>query len=77
MVVLEQAERTDTVRRVMAALPFAQPLYARVDLIRADDGAPRLLELELTEPSLFFAQAAGAARRLADELCGVLRSSSG
>ncbi len=30
------------------------PLYARIDLIRDPDGAPRLLELELTEPSLFF-----------------------
>ncbi|MDQ2972802.1 MAG: hypothetical protein M3R20_07475 [Pseudomonadota bacterium] len=35
-------------------MPFEQPLlYARVDLIRADDGTPRLLELELTEPSVF------------------------
>ena len=27
--------------------------YARVDMVRGSDGAPRLLELELTEPSLF------------------------
>jgi hypothetical protein len=60
----------------MAALPFARPLYARVDLIRGDDGEPLLLELELTEPSLFFAHSAGAARRLADELLGSLRSPS-
>jgi len=38
------------------------PLYARVDLVQDADGAPLLLELELTEPSLFFA---GDAQRLA------------
>ena len=47
----------------LAALPFAAPLYARVDLIRDTAGAPRLLELELTEPSLFFAHASGSAER--------------
>ncbi len=36
-------------------------LYARVDLVQDADGAPLLLELELTEPSLFFA---GDAARL-------------
>jgi hypothetical protein len=49
--------------RVLAALPFAAPLYARIDLIRDAAGAPMLLELELTEPSLFFAHAPGAAER--------------
>jgi hypothetical protein len=49
--------------RVLAALPFAAPLYARIDLIRDATGAPALLELELTEPSLFFAHATGAAER--------------
>jgi O-ureido-D-serine cyclo-ligase len=49
--------------RVLAALPFAAPLYARIDLIRDATGAPTLLELELTEPSLFFGYATGAAER--------------
>ena len=40
-------------------------LYARVDLVHDDDGAPRLLELELTEPSLFLGHSDGAADRLA------------
>ena len=42
--------------------------YARVDVVRGPDGAggvPLLLELELTEPSLFFAQGEGAAERFA------------
>jgi hypothetical protein len=50
--------------KVLAALPFEMPLYARIDLIRDAAGAPTLLELELTEPSLFLAHAAGAAERL-------------
>lgn len=39
--------------------------YARVDLIEGDDGAPVVLERELTEPSLFLTYAAGAAERFA------------
>ena len=47
--------------QVLAAIPFKAPLYARVDLIRDGAGAPVLLELELTEPSLFFAHSTDAA----------------
>ncbi|HEY1889705.1 MAG TPA: hypothetical protein VGG63_04825 [Steroidobacteraceae bacterium] len=54
--------------QVLTALPFEAPLYARVDLIRHEDGRPCLLELELTEPSLFLTHAPEAAGRLA-ELC--------
>jgi hypothetical protein len=39
----------------------AELLYARVDLVRGDDGKPLLLELELTEPSLGFRQTDPAA----------------
>lgn len=49
---------------LLSVLPFTELLYARVDLIRGAAGEPRLLELELTEPSLFFAHAAGSAARL-------------
>lgn len=53
-------------QRALAAIPFDQPLlYARVDLIRDDDGAPRLLELELVEPSVFLAHAEDVAARFA------------
>jgi glutathione synthase/RimK-type ligase-like ATP-grasp enzyme len=51
--------------RVLAALPFPELLYARIDLIRGEGGEPRLLELELTEPSLFFPYGPGSALRLA------------
>lgn len=40
-------------------------LYARVDLVRDDAGAPRLMELELIEPSLFLLQHPPALTRLA------------
>jgi hypothetical protein len=42
------------------------PLYARVDLVTDGDGSPLLIELELTEPSLFLPHADGAADRLVD-----------
>jgi hypothetical protein len=52
--------------RTLAAIPFAQPLaYTRVDLIHDSDGSPCVLELELAEPSLFFAHAPGSALRFA------------
>jgi hypothetical protein len=37
-----------------------------VDLIPAADGTPQLVELELTEPSLFLSHNDAAAGRLAD-----------
>ncbi|MCO8276327.1 hypothetical protein M1L60_37685 [Actinoplanes sp. TRM 88003] len=44
-------------------------LYARVDLIPGPDGAPLLVELELTEPSLFLKEGGDAAtRRLAEAI---------
>jgi glutathione synthase/RimK-type ligase-like ATP-grasp enzyme len=50
------------------AIPFETPLYARVDLLRGPDGGPVVLELELVEPSLFFAQGPGSALRFAEAL---------
>ncbi|MDF0545233.1 hypothetical protein PX699_23035 [Sphingobium sp. H39-3-25] len=40
-------------------------LYARIDLIRDQDGSPRLLELEIAEPSLSLQFAEGGAERFA------------
>ncbi|HKU13386.1 MAG TPA: hypothetical protein VJQ52_03270 [Steroidobacteraceae bacterium] len=51
--------------RAIQALPFATPLYARVDLIRDEKGEPVVLELEMIEPSLFFPFAGGSAERFA------------
>jgi O-ureido-D-serine cyclo-ligase len=52
------------------AITLDNPLYARVDLIRGERGEPVVLELELTEPSLFFLYAPDAASRFADALLG-------
>jgi len=47
---------------------FGAPLYARVDILRTDDGEPAVLEVELIEPSLFLDFAAGSADVLAQAL---------
>ena len=54
----------DVAHKALEAIPFGRLAYARVDLLPSPAG-PRLLELELTEPSLFFAHAAGSADRFA------------
>ncbi len=49
-------------------------LYARLDLVEDDDGSPLISELELIEPSLFFAYGEGSADLLAS---ATLRACSG
>ncbi|MET8361652.1 hypothetical protein [Micromonospora sp. NPDC005171] len=60
-------EQLAVAEQTLAAVPGGtrQLLYARVDLIPGPDGAPVLVELELTEPSLFIGYADGAPDRLA------------
>lgn len=53
---------------------FGRLLYARVDLIPGPDGSPLLLELELTEPSLFFLTDDAAAGRMVTAIAGRLDS---
>jgi len=61
-----QAERA-VADKALAAIPggLDRVLYARVDVIPDASGAPVVLELELTEPSLFFQHDETAAPRLA------------
>ena len=68
------AERT-VAERTLAALPFdaSALLYARVDLVPGRDG-PRVLEVELTEPSLFLMYDDGAADRLAEAIADAVRT---
>ncbi len=67
-----------TAKRVVAALDTV-PLYARVDLLRGQDGDLKLIELELIEPYLYLTHATGSAANnagaeklaaaLSDRLC--------
>jgi hypothetical protein len=64
------AAQLEIARGAVAAIPgdLDRVLYARVDLIAGPDGSPQLLELELTEPSLFLKHSEGAAGRLAEAI---------
>ncbi|MBP9206943.1 MAG: hypothetical protein KBG28_23440 [Kofleriaceae bacterium] len=56
-----------------ALAPLAdQLLYARVDLVRDDGGQPCVMELELIEPSLFFARHPPSLERLVAALAARL-----
>ncbi len=63
-------EQLDLARRVLAAVPGGpgRLLYARVDLVPDANGSPLLIELELTEPSLFMATTPGSELRFAEVL---------
>ncbi|MEV1329962.1 hypothetical protein AB0J20_10345 [Micromonospora costi] len=56
--------------KTLSAVPGGSDrlLYARVDLIPGADGRPVLVEVELTEPSLFLAHSEGAPDRLAEAI---------
>ena len=62
-------------KRVLNAMPsrLSPLLYARVDLIPGPGGAPILIELELTEPSLFLGFADGAAQRFAEAIAAAAK----
>jgi hypothetical protein len=55
-------DEAELAERAIAAAP-GPLLYGRVDMARDEDGRPMLMELELIEPSLFFAQSAAALER--------------
>lgn len=61
-------------RAALATLDHA-PLYARVDLVAGDGGAPWLMELELVEPTLYFEAVPGSAERFARLLLAAARAS--
>ena len=62
--------------QILAQVP-APLLYARIDLVRDPAGRPQLMELELIEPSLFFAQSPAAAARLATAIAARLPGAPG
>ncbi|WP_128428241.1 ATP-grasp domain-containing protein [Streptomyces cyaneus] len=55
--------------RALAAVPNApELLYARVDLVDGEDGQPRVMELELVEPSLFLSLHPGSVPRVVEAI---------
>jgi len=62
--------------QALAAVPAGgvEVLYARVDLLRSDDGRDLVSEVELIEPCLFHAQAPGSAERMADAIAAAVRA---
>jgi hypothetical protein len=67
--VVPTGAQRDVAQAVFDAVPGltgvdTPPLYARIDLVHDADGRPVVLELELTEPSLFLPQAPDAAAGL-------------
>jgi glutathione synthase/RimK-type ligase-like ATP-grasp enzyme len=73
---LPGADETAVAEEAVAQVPFEELLYARVDLIRDATGQPRVLELELAEPSLFLAYAPEAAPRFVTAALERLRRES-
>jgi glutathione synthase/RimK-type ligase-like ATP-grasp enzyme len=65
------ADELDLAQRALGAVPFEceDLLYARVDLLPG----PIVLEVELTEPSLYLAYSAEAAERFADAITAATR----
>jgi len=64
------AAQHEIAEQALNAVPAT--LYARVDLVTDPEGQPRLIELELTEPSLFLDSTDGAAGRLIDAVAELL-----
>ena len=71
------ADERALAEQTLAAIPFMQPLlYARIDMIRDSDNRPCILELELTEPSLYFAFGADSVQRFAAAIIACLNPSN-
>jgi hypothetical protein len=62
--------------QALRALDSSRLLQARVDLVPDEEG-PVVLEVELTEPSLYLGYAPGAAERLADAIAALLECRRG
>jgi len=69
--VVADPEEIEVATRV-TRMTDGRALYARVDLLRGDDGRPCVIEFELVEPSLFLSLYPPAAERFATVLAGLL-----
>jgi hypothetical protein len=66
-------------QRTLAVLPFgsADLLYARVDMVPGENGQPMLMEVELTEPSMFMVKAPGSQERFASAIAERAKKEAG
>lgn len=71
------AQVLDAVESAGAGCPGAGLLYARVDLVPGADGAPLLLELELTEPSMFLVYDGAGGAVAADRFAAAIHARLG
>ncbi|MBD2842282.1 ATP-grasp domain-containing protein [Erythrobacter rubeus] len=62
------AEEIAEASSIVAALPFPVPLYARIDMLRAEDEALMVMEAELIEPYLYPEQGPELGERLASAI---------
>ncbi|MGB3712643.1 MAG: hypothetical protein WA985_13245 [Erythrobacter sp.] len=53
---------------VLHAIPFAPPLYARIDVLKGTDGGLKVMEVELIEPYLYPEQGPRLGEMLADAI---------
>lgn len=58
-------EETSAALSIVEALPFATPLYARIDMLRGPDGGLMVMEAELIEPYLYPEQGPDLGERMA------------
>ncbi|MEZ6123744.1 MAG: hypothetical protein R3C49_11275 [Planctomycetaceae bacterium] len=70
--VIPHADLRQVAETALAAIP-GMVLYARVDLVRLPDDTPAVIEVELIEPSLYFAFDQQSPERFADALAGMLK----
>ena len=63
-----EAKEREVGQAALAGFKPGKLLYARVDMVPDAAGQPRLMELELIEPSLFFLQSPPALERFADAI---------
>ena len=65
---LPHKDELEAARAIIEALPFPAPLYARIDMLRMEDGALAVMEAELIEPYLYPEQGPELGDRLADAI---------
>lgn len=59
------ASEIESANAIMESLPFPTPLYARIDMLRGEDGGLLLMEAEMIEPYLYPEQGPQLGERLA------------